>query len=558
MKMRITETFFPDYIIESMEIVHEDRIEKDLSNDNQNLSEDLHESQLRNDAVCAELDALRVSYEEIRSRFVDMEDNLILIQQQKDEALKHNSSLVKALEEISSERDDLRKQIHEIEVSSREREVELVKQRDDELREKLDLQNKFDVSEERILELEEEKRKRISVFSQGLDSIQSVKECLLRIMERMDEEKSEKIVEEGNQITEELDLDEESKKFLSEIMYVDKLVLMTESRFMEYEQMKRKEKKELENSVVSLTEENRDINSLLRIALVEKEAVEKALNKLRGNSEQKRVALLQFAERGLQRVGFGFMKSTPTGDTSDNSGSNTCGKSDSSECEEETVSLASTVEKIMKNLRLEITQLRRSLEESRSYTERLQSLTEKQAQEIAELTLIIKDLEERETMLAQNVEQLMMEITDAEEEVARWREACELEVEAGKNALEERDREATTLREELNRTKASLDMSNNKLKLKEELATAAMAAQKAMERSLQLADSRAAGLRERIEELTRQLEEAETRGERSTRRRVRHICWPWKALRVNPSGTTRSRNVRRMLPEMESLLHFSI
>ncbi|CAL5341594.1 unnamed protein product [Camellia sinensis] len=68
--------------------------------------------------------------------------------------------------------------------------------------------------------------------------------------------------------------------------------------------MRNKEKRELENSVASLTEENRDINSLLRIALVEKEAVEKSLNKLKGNNnEQKRVAILQIAERGLQKVG---------------------------------------------------------------------------------------------------------------------------------------------------------------------------------------------------------------------------------------------------------------
>lgn len=40
---------------------------------------------------------------------------------------------------------------------------------------------------------------------------------------------------------------------------------------------------------------------------------------------------------------------------------------------------------------------------ARSDNERLQSLTEKQAQEIAENTLYIKELEERESVLAQNV-----------------------------------------------------------------------------------------------------------------------------------------------------------
>ncbi|GMP24531.1 hypothetical protein CsSME_00001766 [Camellia sinensis var. sinensis] len=73
-------------------------------------------------------------------------------------------------------------------------------------------------------------------------------------------------------------------------------------------------------------------------------------------------------------------------------------------------------------------------------TERLQSLTEKQAQKIAENAMYIKELEDRETMLSQNVEELLMEIKETEEEVARWREACELEVEAGKNVVEERDK----------------------------------------------------------------------------------------------------------------------
>ena len=107
----------------------------------------------------------------------------------------------------------------------------------------------------------------------------------------------------------------------------------------------------------------------------------------------------------------------------------------------------------------------------------------------------------------------------------------------------------------MEKTKSALDIATGKLKLKEELAAAAMAAQAAAERSLDLVDSRAAELRERIEELTRQLEEAERRDR--NRLRVRHVCWPWRALKVNPANNTntRVRNVRGMLPEMQALLH---
>ncbi|KAL2542075.1 Uncharacterized protein Adt_03053 [Abeliophyllum distichum] len=106
--------------------------------------------------------------------------------------------------------------------------------------------------------------------------------------------------------------------------------------------MMKKEKRELENSVVGLTEENRDINSLLRIAIVEKEALEKNLNRLKANNEQKRVAILHIAERGLQKVGFRFMISNgANGQLSDIPED----ISDGSESKEEVVNLASTVEK---------------------------------------------------------------------------------------------------------------------------------------------------------------------------------------------------------------------
>ncbi|KAF7149007.1 hypothetical protein RHSIM_Rhsim03G0188000 [Rhododendron simsii] len=324
--------------------------------------------------------------------------------------------------------------------------------------------------------------------------------------------------------------------------------------------LSREREEELERRVDEEFKEKEGIRSELETLWMKK----KSLNKLKGNSnnsDQKRVAILQIAERGLQKVGFGFMMGAGTNEqpVSDASSVNSGNKSDGSECEEEVVSLASTVERIMKNLRLEITQLRRSLEESRSDTERLQTLMEKQAQKIVENTLYIKELEDRETMLTQNVEEILTEIKETEEEVSRWREACELEVEAGKNVVEERDKVVSILKQELEKTKSALDISNGKLKLKEELADAAMAAQAAAERSLQLADSRAAGLNERIEELTKQLEEVESR-ERS-RRKVRRICWPWRTHNVNspPNSTnTRARDSKQMLPEMEALLHYNV
>ncbi|XP_057481063.1 uncharacterized protein At3g49055-like isoform X2 [Actinidia eriantha] len=528
----------------------------DLPIDGNKISDELRDSQIENASLIAELEALRQSYLKFERKSAVAEERLALLEKQKDEALKHNLELVKAVEEVSEERNSIRDEIFRLEVSAREREGELERRIDEEWKEKEGIRAELEGSRERIRVLLDEKSEKVRVFSEQLVSLELVKECLVRVIESLDEEKVGIVVDECEEISGETELDEELRAFFGELKMVSKLASTMELKLGEYQEMRKKERRELGNSVVSLTEENRDINSLLRIALVEKEAVEKSLNKLKGNSEQKRVAILQIAERGLQRVGFGFMMGTGTNEpATDNSGANMGNKSDGSECEEEVESLASAVERIMKNLRLEITQLRRSLEESRSDTERLQSLTEKQAQNIAENELYIKELEDREMMLTQNVEELLMEIKETEEEVARWREACELEVTAGKNVVEERDK-VLILKQELEKTKAALDISNGKLKLKEELAGAAMAAQAAAERSLQLADSRAAGLHERIEELTRQLEAADST--ERTRRKIRHICWPWRALRANipPNGTNaRTPNFKRMLPEMQALLH---
>ncbi|XP_048326595.2 uncharacterized protein At3g49055-like [Ziziphus jujuba] len=386
-----------------------------------------------------------------------------------------------------------------------------------------------EIYRERIKNLESTKEKCDGFMLKLLESLRLAEERFVRIINNVvDEENFEKCTKESDG----LELNGELKAVSEELMAVTKLAEVVELKVNEYKESRKKEKRELENSVVSLTEENRNIDSLLRTALGEMEAVEKSLSRLKGNSEQNRVAILQIAESSGSKV--------------DTSMASAGTKLDGSESEEEVVSLASTVERITKNLNLEISQLRRSLEESRSNTEDLQSLTEKQAQDIAENMLHIRELEDREWVLAKNVEELLMKVKQTEAEVGRWREACELEVEAGKREIEERHKVVAILSQELEKTKTALDISNRKLNEKEELAAAAMAAQSAAEKSLQLADSAAAGLRNRVEELSKQLEEAESRDR--NRRKARHIRWPRRARKPSTACmNNRVKTVKRML-----------
>ncbi|XP_073311550.1 uncharacterized protein At3g49055-like [Primulina huaijiensis] len=344
--------------------------------------------------------------------------------------------------------------------------------------------------------------------------------------------------------------DLENDELLVESDLVLRLINMISLKLNHYKDSMIKDKRELETRLVNLEEENKDINSLLRIALVERETLEKNLSKLKGENEQKRLAILQIAEKGLPKVGFGFIMGCQYNDqTSNDSDANSGTKSDDSEWAEEVVNLASAMEKIMKNLRQEIAELRSSLQESRLETEHLVSMTFKQDEKLAERTRKIKELEDTEAKLMQSVEALLLEIKETEEDATRWREACESEAEAGKNAVMERDKLISILKQELERKSVALDVSNGKLTLKNELVNAADIAREAAERSLQLADSRAAGLHERIEELTKQLEDCENI---KSRRRMRYICWPFP---LNPANSPASgiRNVKRMVPEMLAL-----
>ena len=92
----------------------------------------------------------------------------------------------------------------------------------------------------------------------------------------------------------------------------------------------------------------------------------------------------------------------------------------------------------------------------------------------------------------------------------------------------------SSLRKELDEAKQAMVELENKLKFKEETAAAAMAARDAAEKSLKLADMRSSRLRERLEELNRQLEESDSRIDSVNRNgHRRYMCWPWQWLGLN-------------------------
>ena len=90
--------------------------------------------------------------------------------------------------------------------------------------------------------------------------------------------------------------------------------------------------------------------------------------------------------------------------------------------------------------------------------------------------------------------------------------------------------------------------SEKKLKFKEETAAAAMAARDAAEKSLRLADMRASRLRDRVEELTQQLD---TRQSLHGLTGPRYVCWLWEWLGLSFVGAPRSATQQQSSNEME-------
>uniref|UniRef100_A0A803KWL2 Uncharacterized protein n=1 Tax=Chenopodium quinoa TaxID=63459 RepID=A0A803KWL2_CHEQI len=398
-----------------------------------------------------------------------------------------------------------------------------------------DLLNEVEAYKKRTKEFEENLLRNIKVLD-------FIKECFMRIHECLDDKEVEIMWvdhDECHSIEEQvLNVEEKLEGLMNaKLDFVSRMAKGVEEKMNVHLEKVNKEKKELERSVMSLTEENRDVNALLRIALVEKEAVEKSLSKLKGNNEQRRVPLLQFAERGLQRVGFGFIIGGASNEQHEDQNKNADQTSDcimsgvSSECQEEVYSEAST-----------------------SYNMSVIPWLGLNCGETHEGPST-QDYSIKERFGRFQVEELLVEMKAMEEEIQRWREACELEMEAGKHVAQEHNKVVAILKQELEKTRTALQVSNKKLKLKEEVAVAAMAAQSAAEKSLQLADNRAAVFRERIEELTRQVEEDESK-QKNNKRRLRRICWPWQALYP---ATTNSRvgnlDIKHMLPEMQAFLH---
>ncbi|KAL7134972.1 hypothetical protein ABFS83_11G061200 [Erythranthe nasuta] len=300
------------------------------------------------------------------------------------------------------------------------------------------------------------------------------------------------------------------------------------------------EVKRLNETVSQLTNEKEQIGSLLRSTLSQRMSVDMS---------SKTNKLFKAAENGLKEAGIEYKFSKIEASK---------GEVGSKERDEDEVyALASALENIIKQSQLEIIELKHSVEELRAESNLYKERTDAQAKELNQWKQQVEELEEKERVANENVEGLMMDISAAEEEIMRWKVAAQQEADAGKAVEQDYVAQLASVRQELEEARQAVMESEKKLKFKEETAEAAMGARDAAEKSLRLADMRASRLRDRVEELTRQLDELDTRESSSAAtittalNRHRYVCWPWQWLGLDYVGSQRSELPQQTANEME-------
>ncbi|XP_062110467.1 uncharacterized protein At3g49055 [Humulus lupulus] len=341
-------------------------------------------------------------------------------------------------------------------------------------------------------------------------------------------------------LPQETDMEENVRASLAGMESIYELTGIVTEKTKDLIEEKNREIKSLDETVSRLTKEKEHIGSLLKSALSKR---------ITSNPSSKSNDLFHVAENGLREAGIDFKFGKHIGNRSV---LNSDHKVDSLKAEDDEVyTLAEALENIVKASQLEIIELQHSVEELRAESSLLKEHVEAQAKELDNRLRQIEELEEKERVANESVEELMMDIASAEEEITRWRVAAEQEAAAGRGVEQEYVAQLSSVKQELEEAKGAMLESEKKLRFKEETAAAAMAARDAAEKSLRLADSRASRLRDRVEELTRQLEEFENREDSRGRSRPRYVCWPWQWLGMDFVGASRPITEQQTSNEME-------
>ncbi|KAJ8773528.1 hypothetical protein K2173_005774 [Erythroxylum novogranatense] len=400
--------------------------------------------------------------------------------------------------------------------------------------EALELKGLVDEYDGKLRNLESKIELQRPLLVDQLNLVAKIHNRLYDVIKMVDANHSDSDLSESLFLPQQTDIEENIRASLAGMESIYELSRVVVEKTRDLMEEKGNEVRALNETVSRLVKEKEHIGSLLRGALSKKISLDSKPNEL-----------FQVAENGLRESGIDFKFSKVIGDSevSINGGS--------LDNEDEIYTLAGALENIVKESQLEIIELRHSGEELRAESMLLKERVEGQAKELNHRMHIIEKLEEKERVANENIEGLMIDIAAAEEEITRWKVAAEQEAAAGRAVEQEFVAQLSTVKQELEEARQALLESQKKLKFKEDTAAAAMAAREAAEKSLSLADMRASRLRDRVEELGRQLEELENREDSRGRSGPRYVCWPWQWLGLDFVGIRRTETQHQNSNEME-------
>lgn len=379
--------------------------------------------------------------------------------------------------------------------------------------------------EEKLSRLESRMESQRPLLIDQLSLVSKIHNQICNVVKILDDGGTEELSE-SLFVAQETDVEENIRASLAGMESVYELTKIVVQKARDVVEEKDREIKSLDEMVSRLVREKDQIGSLLRSALSKKMAIDPSSRKS---------DLFQAAENGLREAGIDFKFSKLLGDGKVAASNEKLDRTEKEE-EDEIYSLAGALEDVVKASQLEIIDLQHTVDGLRAELSLLKQHIEAQAKELDHRMHRIEELEEKERVANENIEGLMMDIAAAEEEINRWKVAAEQEAAAGRGIEQEFVAQLSALKQELEEAKQSMSESEKKLKFKEETAAAAMAARDAAEKSLKLADLRSSRLRDRVEELTRQLEEFENREDSRSRNRPRYVCWPWQWLGLDFVG----------------------